>query len=61
MKWTEAQKRVKDAAEAQLQDKAWFKGICLDNFPTDDEAKENFEDAVAQVVVETKYWDNPAV
>jgi hypothetical protein len=56
---TSLQQKVFDEAKRQLQHEPWFKGICMDNFPTDEAIADNFADAVSDVVLETFMWDDP--
>ena len=58
MKLSEKQKEVFKAAKNSLQGKSWYKGICMDNFPTDKEIeRDGIESAVQQVCMETEMWD----
>lgn len=46
----------------ELQHKPWFKGVCLDNLPTDKEIDRDGEDVwIAQLTLDTEYWDNPNI
>jgi hypothetical protein len=56
---TELQDKVFNAAKKRLEKFNWYKGICLNDFPNDSDIKEDFEDAVTQVMMETAYWDAP--
>lgn len=56
---SELQQRVFDAADGKFSSKPWYKGVCLDNFPSDEEIQEDFEGAVTSVYFETAMWDNP--
>jgi len=56
---TKAQKDVMEKVRENLQDRPWFSGVCCDNFPTDKVCRENFDEAVTQVEMETAYWDAP--
>lgn len=58
---TDLQQKAVEAAKEILKDKPWFRGVCLDNLPTDKEIEQNFDGAVASIVFETEYWDNPDV
>lgn len=53
------QEKVFAAALKKLQKKSWFKGICLDNFPSESYCQESFEAAVSSVVYKTSMWDDP--
>jgi len=58
MNLSEKQKEVFRKAKEALQNQSWFKGICMDNFPTDQEIdKEGIEDSVSSVCMETEMWD----
>jgi hypothetical protein len=58
---TENQNNVVNEARKRLKDKPWYRGICLDNVPTDSAIDaEGFEKAVQDVVLETSFWDNPS-
>lgn len=59
MNLSESQQKVFDSARQKLKDKKWFRGICLDNFPDEQDCKDNFDDCVAQVCFETEMWDDP--
>jgi hypothetical protein len=38
----------------------WFKGVCRDQIPSEDEITEaNFAEVVDQVALDTESWDNP--
>jgi hypothetical protein len=56
---SELQQRAVTAARARLQGKPWFSGVCLDNMPSDNEIREDFEGAVTQLAIDTAYWDAP--
>jgi len=60
MELTEKQKEIFELARAKLEKKPWFKGVCLDDFPTDDEIEIlGKEECVSIVVDETTLWDAP--
>jgi hypothetical protein len=52
------QQQVVTEVEQQLGKKTWFKGVCMDHFPTDADIADNFDDAVSSVILETEMWDN---
>lgn len=56
---TNKQKKVFDAAFFRINSKRWFRGICLDNFPSDESIDEDFNGSVNSVIYETEMWDNP--
>jgi len=55
------QNAVADKVRSILKGKTWFRGIAIDNFPSDDEIDADFDGCVSQVICETAYWDDPAV
>ncbi len=60
MELTELQQKVFDAARAELKGEPWFQGICMDDFPEDEEILEDFDSAVSAVIIETMFWDGPS-
>jgi hypothetical protein len=56
---TEKQQQVFDIVKKRICNKPWFKGVCVDNFPTDKEIDEDFSSAVNMVEMETEMWDDP--
>lgn len=56
---TKRQIRVFSHAKRWLKKKSWYRGVCMDNFPTDEEIKNDFRTSVFRVIVETQSWDNP--
>ena len=56
---TELQQKVLLEVEKRLQGKPWFKGICTDKIPSDEDIKKDFLRAVQLVQMETEYWDKP--
>lgn len=56
---TPLQETVFEAAKAKLESEPWFQGVCIDDFPTDDDIRENFQWSVIQVEMQTAYWDAP--
>ena len=59
MMLTEKQKAVADRVKEILKSRSWFKGVCVDDFPTDREIDEDFDGCVAQVEFVTAMWDQP--
>ncbi len=57
--FSDKQQKVFDAAKAQLEQKPWFRGVCCNDFPSDNSIDENFDDAVNSVLFETAMWDDP--
>lgn len=53
------QQEVLTKVKEILSSEDWFVGVCLDNFPSDDECRNNFDDAVKSVCFETAMWDDP--
>lgn len=53
------QKLVFDAVEERLKPKAWFRGVCLNNFPSEDECVDDFQGSVSLVEFETAMYDDP--
>ena len=56
---TPKQQAVANSAKKRLQDKPWFKGVCIDDFPSDQEIDDDFEGCVSQVELQTAMWDAP--
>lgn len=56
---TELQHKVFDAARASIKDKPWFRGVCLDRFPSDGQITADFQGAVDSVTMKTAMWDDP--
>jgi len=59
MELTKLQQKVFDEVEKNLKQYSWFSGVCIDNFPTDERIKKDFEECVDDVMMETAYWDAP--
>lgn len=59
MNMTPAQEKVFLEAQIRLSVKPWYSGVCFDQFPSDRECQEDFEDAVSYVMVTTAMWDDP--
>ena len=58
MELTELQKKACALARKQIEGKPWFRGLCLDNIPTDKEiADMGLEDAATSIAFQTAYWD----
>jgi hypothetical protein len=56
---TESQNKVFEEAKKRLKKKKWFRGICVDNLPSDKDCRDDFEGAVSELIFETAMWDNP--
>ena len=54
-----AQAAVFAEAKRRLEKRSWFRGVCLDNFPDEEECILNFEESVGEVAHETSFWDDP--
>lgn len=61
MALSEKQEAVRKKVEAELSQYYWFNKVCLDDFPTDEEIDENFQEAVDTVGIQTAYWDAPSI
>ena len=58
MELTELQKQACALARLQIEGKSWFRGLCLDNMPTDSEIfSMGLEDAATSIAFQTAYWD----
>ena len=45
-----------------LQSEPWFRGVCINDFPTDLEIeRDGFKSAVETVIMNTQYWDMPGL
>lgn len=57
---TDLQKTVIDAATSSLQHHRWFKGVCLDRLPADEDIHTHgLQWAIDELCVDTTYWDAP--
>lgn len=57
---TELQKQVFERAREQLKQKDWFRGVCMDDFPSDfDIQRDGVETSATHVMLATAYWDCP--
>lgn len=54
---TPKQRKVFEAAKARLEKESWFRGVCCDRFPSDQEIDKDFNEAVTHVIMETEWWD----
>lgn len=55
---TDLQTKVFNEAKRRMQDKLWFSGVCMDNFPSHaDIERDGFLASVDAVVMETEMWD----
>lgn len=59
MQLTESQQKVFNAAKKRLARKPWYRGVCCDDFPSDKECRENPEDAITAVEMQTALFDAP--
>lgn len=56
---TELQNKVFELALKKLEKESWFKGVCMDNFPSDFEIeRDGIKHAVDSVWFEAAYWDS---
>lgn len=55
----ENQIKVLEAAKQKIGTEVWFRGICMDNFPSEQDCIKDFDGEVGGVVCETMYWDAP--
>lgn len=62
MSLTTKQKKVYDKALSMLKHEKWYRGVCMDNFPTDkDIERDGTESCASDVFMETAYWDGPTL
>ena len=55
---TEKQEQVFDRAKQMLEGEEWYMGVCMDNFPSDQEIERNgIEESAQSVYCETASWD----
>lgn len=54
---TERQKEVVEKAKKRMAGKPWFKGVCLDNLPSDAKILKHPERSVNDLIDNTMYWD----
>ena len=59
-KLSKRQNEVFEAAKALLEKEPWYRGVCIDNFPSDEICETDFDRAVSMVYVETAYHDDPS-
>lgn len=59
MPLTQLQEKAINKARENLQGNVWYKGICLDGLPTDQEIMDDFEGSVMMIELETAQWDDP--
>ncbi len=58
MELTQLQRQACALARKQIEGKPWFRGLCSDNMPTDEEiADMGLEDAATLIAFQTAYWD----
>jgi hypothetical protein len=59
---TELQNKVFELAKQKLSKESWYKGVCMDNFPTDSQIIQFGTNAAAdEVWFETAYWDSTII
>jgi len=54
---TKLQEEAVEAAALRLKNKKWFRGVCLDNLPDDEEIERDFNAAVDKIIMETQMWE----
>lgn len=54
---TELQEKVTTAAKERLKNYKWFRGVCIDELPSDKQISEDFDGAVTDVTMSTAMWD----
>jgi hypothetical protein len=55
---TISQKKAIQAAKWRMAEYSWFKGqVCMDNLPSDEECKKDFNGAVLEICIETAFWE----
>lgn len=59
MNLTRRQDAVFRKAKRILKRKPWYRGVCLDNFPSEQTCKDKPRQAINSVMMETEYWDAP--
>ena len=60
MTFSKKQQIVLKIAKEKLEKEDWFDGVCLDNFPTDqDIERDGIESCAESVYYETALWDAP--
>ena len=58
MELTDLQKQACALARKQIDGKPWFRGLCLENMPTDEEiAGMGLHEAATSIAFQTAYWD----
>jgi len=56
---TQLQQQVAAAVEEWGKDKPWFRGVCIEHFPTDKEIEEDLQGSIHAVCMSTAWWDAP--
>lgn len=51
--------KVVEEAKRRIRGESWFKGVCVNHIPNEQDCEDNFEHCVNQVILETEMWDNP--
>jgi hypothetical protein len=59
---TVTQRRVFNEAKSKLENRPWYVGVCMDNFPSDEQILlVGFKMAVSRVILETAMLDDPNI
>jgi hypothetical protein len=56
---SENQQLVFNEALRKLKNKKWFKGVCCDDFPSEEDCAKHFGEAVGTLMFKTAMWDDP--
>lgn len=57
---SDLQQIVFNKARDAMKNENWYKGVCVDNFPSDaDILRNGINESVSAVIFETELWDNP--
>lgn len=56
---SELQLDLHEAVRVRLEGMKWFAGVFLDDFPSDEEIRLDYQGCIAQAMLETAMWDDP--
>ena len=56
---TKRQNAILSKARRILKREPWYRGVCMDGFPSERTCKEKPRQAIISIVMETAYWDAP--
>jgi hypothetical protein len=59
MQLSHKQEAVIEAAKVYLREKHWFRGVCIEDMPSDEAIDENFKGCVDFVIFQTAMYDDP--